>query len=161
MTLVDAWGPGNARASSGGETRIIRSIYGDDATSCGMAARSLRLWKEHERRWKTGLYIRTGVLFLAPKDDAYIAASINALAAEGIGLETLDPSEVSRRYPQLNLAGGHGLEPVDSILLETEAGVLFARQNCRTVVNHFVREGGEYIAAEARPQKTKFWSSIH
>ncbi|MFQ5790790.1 MAG: FAD-dependent oxidoreductase, partial [Acidobacteriota bacterium] len=28
VTLLDAWGPGNARASSGGETRIIRGTYG-------------------------------------------------------------------------------------------------------------------------------------
>jgi sarcosine oxidase len=154
VTLVDAWGPGNARASSGGETRIIRSIYGDDVTSVRMAARSLKLWKEHERRWNTDLYIRTGALFLGPKDDPYIAASVNALAAEGIGLETLDPSELSRRYPQFNLAAGHLLEPVDSILLETEAGVLFARRNCRTVVSHFVLEGGEFRLAEARPTKT-------
>jgi hypothetical protein len=25
VTLIDAWGPGNARASSGGETRVIRT----------------------------------------------------------------------------------------------------------------------------------------
>ena len=29
VTLIDAWGPGHARASSGGETRIIRATYGD------------------------------------------------------------------------------------------------------------------------------------
>ena len=28
VTLLDAWGPGNSRASSGGETRIIRGTYG-------------------------------------------------------------------------------------------------------------------------------------
>jgi glycine/D-amino acid oxidase-like deaminating enzyme len=28
VTLVDAWGPGNSRASSGGETRTIRVTYG-------------------------------------------------------------------------------------------------------------------------------------
>ena len=28
VTLVDAWGPGNSRASSGGETRVIRGTYG-------------------------------------------------------------------------------------------------------------------------------------
>src|SRR5947207_5496586 len=28
VTLLDAWGPGNSRASSGGETRVIRTIYG-------------------------------------------------------------------------------------------------------------------------------------
>lgn len=29
VTLIDAWGAGNARASSGGETRVIRAVYGD------------------------------------------------------------------------------------------------------------------------------------
>src|SRR5437868_14626258 len=28
VTLIDAWGPGNSRASSGGETRVMRAIYG-------------------------------------------------------------------------------------------------------------------------------------
>ncbi len=28
VTLLDAWGPGNSRASSGGETRVIRGTYG-------------------------------------------------------------------------------------------------------------------------------------
>jgi hypothetical protein len=28
VTLIDAWGPGNSRASSGGETRTIRATYG-------------------------------------------------------------------------------------------------------------------------------------
>src|SRR5229473_888232 len=27
VTLLDAWGPGNSRASSGGETRVIRGTY--------------------------------------------------------------------------------------------------------------------------------------
>ena len=31
VTLVDAHGPGNSRASSGGETRQIRAGYGDRA----------------------------------------------------------------------------------------------------------------------------------
>src|SRR5882672_8677997 len=28
VTLLDAWGPGNSRASSGGETRVMRGAYG-------------------------------------------------------------------------------------------------------------------------------------
>ena len=38
VTLVDAWGPGNARASSGGETRVIRATYGARAIYTKMAA---------------------------------------------------------------------------------------------------------------------------
>ncbi len=152
VTLIDAWGPGNSRASSGDKTRIIRSIYGNDITSVRMAARSLALWKEHQQRWQTQLYIQSGAIFLAPKDDPYIAACIAALAAEEVAFEKLSASEASRRYPQFNMAGREAsLERVDSVLVEPEAGILFARQNCRTVVEHFVEEGGEYRMAEGRP----------
>lgn len=41
VTIVDAWGPGNMRASSGGETRVIRGSYGDRAIYTRMAARAL------------------------------------------------------------------------------------------------------------------------
>src|SRR4029078_59372 len=43
VTLVDAWAPGHARASSGGETRIIRATYGTRAIYTKMALRALEL----------------------------------------------------------------------------------------------------------------------
>src|SRR6267142_5988428 len=49
--LLDAWGPGNSRASSGGETRVIRATYGPDRVYVEMVARSLQLWRENETRW--------------------------------------------------------------------------------------------------------------
>src|SRR5215831_14039356 len=64
VTLLDAWGPGNSRASSGGETRVIRGIYGQDRIYTRMAARAFRLWKENEERWKRKLYRRTGALWM-------------------------------------------------------------------------------------------------
>ena len=50
VTLVDAWGPGNARASSGGETRIIRATYGQRAIYTRMTLRALELWRDFDRR---------------------------------------------------------------------------------------------------------------
>ena len=55
VTLLDAWGPGNARSSSGGETRVIRGAYGLDQFYTKLAARSLDLWKQHEVRWQRKL----------------------------------------------------------------------------------------------------------
>ena len=55
VTLLDAWGPGNSRASSGGETRVMRGAYGHDRGSTEMAARALKLWEKYERRWKRTL----------------------------------------------------------------------------------------------------------
>jgi sarcosine oxidase len=40
VTLIDAWGPGHVRASSGGETRVIRATYGTHTIYTAMAARA-------------------------------------------------------------------------------------------------------------------------
>jgi glycine/D-amino acid oxidase-like deaminating enzyme len=149
VTLIDAWGAGNSRASSGGETRIIRSIYGNDRTSVRLAARSLALWKEHEQRWQKALYVRTGMLFLATKDDPFLAESQSALADENIGFESLSVAEASRRFPQISF------EDIGTVLFEQDAGALFARENCSTVVEHLVAEGGEFITAAARRPSIK------
>src|ERR1700747_241654 len=63
VTLLDAWGPGNSRASSGGETRIIRATYGSGRIYTQMAARALQLWQEHEQQWNLKLFFRTGVIW--------------------------------------------------------------------------------------------------
>src|SRR5687768_11782715 len=52
VTLLDAWGPGNPRASSGGETRVIRGIYGPSEIYTRMTARALEVWKAAQRDWK-------------------------------------------------------------------------------------------------------------
>src|SRR5579859_7580700 len=49
VTLLDAWGPGNSRQSSGGETRVIRATYGPVGIHTQMVARALQLWQENER----------------------------------------------------------------------------------------------------------------
>ena len=51
VTLLDAWGAGHSRASSGGETRIIRCAYGNDNVSARFAKRAFELWRESEREW--------------------------------------------------------------------------------------------------------------
>ena len=55
VTLLDAWGPGNARASSGGDTRVIRGIYGGNRRYVELTARAFALWWEHEARWQRRL----------------------------------------------------------------------------------------------------------
>src|SRR5215470_9641220 len=66
VTLVDAWGPGNSRASSGGETRTIRATYGPaHSLYVKMVARALQLWQDYERRWQVKLFFRSGALRMA------------------------------------------------------------------------------------------------
>src|SRR6266850_1637952 len=44
VTLLDTWGPGNSRASSGGETRVMRGAYGPNQPYTNLAARAMELW---------------------------------------------------------------------------------------------------------------------
>ncbi len=146
VTLLDAWGPGNSRASSGGETRIIRATYGPAVHYTRMAARALQLWKEHEKRWNRKLFHRSGVLWMAGgADDAFERASLDALRAAGITFAELSAAEAGQRFPQINFAN------VNWCIWERESGFLPARGNCRIVLEHFLAEGGEYREVSVAP----------
>ena len=45
VTLIDAHGPAHSRASSGGESRIIRMGYGPDEIYTRSAVHSLKRWE--------------------------------------------------------------------------------------------------------------------
>src|SRR6187549_2667923 len=51
VTLIDAWGAGNSRSSSGDETRVIRSTYGGHEIYFDLNVRALELWKENQNRF--------------------------------------------------------------------------------------------------------------
>lgn len=67
VILLDAYGPSNARASSGGETRIIRMGYGTDEIYTRSSQRSLAQWKSFCMATGKPLFHETGVLWLAGK----------------------------------------------------------------------------------------------
>src|SRR5215510_12899910 len=60
VTLVDAYGAGNNRSSSGDESRVIRMGYGSDTLYARWAADSLQLWQELFRATGHSLFIKTG-----------------------------------------------------------------------------------------------------
>ena len=137
VTLVDAWGPGNSRASSGGETRVIRAVYGADRLYVQWAARSLEAWREAERLWGVRLYHPAGVLWMCGADEGYLRSSIPLLADEGLSLAELGLDEARRRFPQIDFTG------LRSVFFEKTAGYLMARRACRAVAEAFARVGGE------------------
>ena len=145
VTLVDAWGPGNSRASSGGETRVIRGTYGPDRIYVQMVARALELWRENERRWGRRLYHRTGALWMAGKDDRYEKASLPLLREAGLAFEELTAAEAAKRYPQINF------DRVEWAIVEKDAGYLTARFACQAVLEGFLAEGGEYRQLSVTP----------
>jgi glycine/D-amino acid oxidase-like deaminating enzyme len=147
VTLIDAWGPGNSRASSGGETRVIRGVYGSDRIYTQMAARAFQLWAENEKRWRTKLYRRTGALWMIADEGTFVRDSMPLLRESHFPYEELTAAEAARRYPQISFEG------IRWALLEKEAGYLLARRACAQVVEGFVAEGGTYRQAAVRPGK--------
>ena len=145
VTVVDAWGPGNMRASSGGETRVIRGSYGDRAIYTKMAARALTLWKDREREWGRPLYTRTGALWMFGKDDAFAKASVPVMAEAGFSAERPPIEEARRRWAQISFDG------ISSTLFEPEAGYLLARRSCAEVLERARSLGAEYRIGAARP----------
>jgi glycine/D-amino acid oxidase-like deaminating enzyme len=153
VTLVDAWGPGNSRASSGDDSRVIRGSYGPNAIYTGMVARSLPLWRENERRWGLRLFHRTGAIWIAGGSDAYEKASVGNLKAAGLPFETLDHAECRRRFPQADWVG------LDWAIFEQDAGYLLARRACQAVMEGLVAEGGRYVQERANAPNLDRWKA--
>lgn len=139
VTLLDAWGPGNSRASSGGETRIMRGTYGPGQPYTETAARALKLWTKYERRWKKQFLHRTGVLWMVSShDDAYERGSLEPLREAKIRFQELSTAQMKKRWPQVNFSGVHWG------IFEPDCGYLDARASCQAVVEAFIGQGGEY-----------------
>jgi glycine/D-amino acid oxidase-like deaminating enzyme len=147
VTLLDAWGPGNSRASSGGETRIMRGTYGPDQPYTELAARALRLWQKYERRWKCQLLHRTGVLWMvSSRDDAYERGSLAMLREARIKFQEFSTPEMKKRWPQINISNVHWG------IYEPEYGYLDARGSCQAVVDAFIAGGGAYRQLAVSPE---------
>jgi sarcosine oxidase len=149
VALLDGWGPGNSRSSSGGETRIMRATYGPDQPYTEMAARALRLWTKYERRWKRQFLHRSGVLWMVSRrDDGFERGSIRMLRAAKIKYKELSPAQMQKRWPQINFEG------IQWGIFEPECGYLDARASCAAVVQAFESAGGEYRQiAVTQPQE--------
>jgi monomeric sarcosine oxidase len=142
VTLLDAWGPGNARSSSAGETRVMRGTYGADHLYTKMAAHATRLWKEHDKRWNRRLFRPAGVLWMvAGDDDQYERGALPVLREADVRFEELSTAEMTRRWPQINF------EDVRWGICEPDGGFLCANAACRAVLDGFITEGGEYKQA--------------
>ena len=139
VTLLDAYGGGNSRASSGGETRIIRMGYGPDALYTRSAIRSLAAWKDLFASTGSNLFVNCGMLWLGTNDDQYSEGVDVTLTAERVPHERLTPDDLRRRFSQFNL------ENVDFAVFEPGSGVLLARRAVTAVLDDCLRSGVQYV----------------
>jgi len=143
VALVDAYGAGHARASSGGESRIIRVSYGGDPIYSAMAQASLPVWAAlSDRQGRLPILHRTGVLWVSPADDDYMGRSLAWLRDRGLAHEAFDRAGLTARFPQMSFREG------EAGFLETTSGALIAGRGVRAVV---ADAGLQVVVAKAGP----------
>jgi len=149
VLLVEAYGPAHTRASSGGESRIIRMSYGADEIYTRWSKNSLVQWKQLFAAARDRLFHQTGVLWLAGEGDERLSQSIATLKRCAIKHEVMERAALAKRYPQVNF------DAVERGLLEPDSGVLMARRATACVVQDAVKRGVSLEMAQIVPPLAK------
>jgi len=150
VTVVDSFGAGNSRQTSGGETRGVRSSYGDRPHGLQWthwATEAMRRWKQWDEDGADlllpRLYYETGDLIMREEMEPYLEDTMANWDAVGVEYETLGPDEITRRWPWIRPEG------ITTALYEPHAGIVRARRAIESVAERFLREGGEIRLAHA------------
>ena len=142
VALMEAYGPAHSRASSGGETRIIRMGYGADELYTRWSQQSLEQWKKFFRASKAPLFHETGVLWLGGEDDSQLRRTAATLKRCKVRYEEFDRAALEEKYPQVSF------EDIKAGILEPHSGVLMARRAVAMLVEDALRLGVEYCSAQ-------------
>lgn len=145
VTVVDQFEPGDRRASSGGETRLLRCSHGTDRVYTPMARRARELWRELEDESGEDLFLECGVAWFAHREDGWEGASERALTEQGIPVERLDLASAARLFPSFR---GDDLA---FVLLEPQAGVLRAQRAVQVLATQAAAHGARIVRGRARP----------
>lgn len=145
VTLVEAYGPANGRASSGDHSRVIRAGYGALDHYTRWATASLADW--HWLATKTGepLVVESGALFLGAPGSAHLADTAATLRACGVTHDCLDAAAVASRYPQLGVIG------LGDAVFEARGGAIRARRAVQAAVALGRAGGVQYRQALVMP----------
>ena len=156
VRLVDAYGPGNSRATSGDETRGVRSSYGDRGVRGELwtrwANQAIDRWAAFDDQWgremKVHLFFKTGDFIFRPAAEVFTDRTQELWKALRIPFEVPKVEDVARTYPQFNLT------KITFALYDPRAGVVRARRACEVLAEAFRQSGGEvfmgYAAMGAR-----------
>jgi monomeric sarcosine oxidase len=147
--LLDAYGVGHSRATSGDETRIIRSSHGADAFYTRWARDAREAWQRLGDETGERIFVPAGALWFAHRDNGFETASEAALREQGVPVERLSPDELANRWPQF------AVEDIAFGVFEPEGGVLMARRGVVTVASAFSKAGGAFEVASATPGATR------
>lgn len=153
VTQVEQYGVANSRATSGDETRGIRSSYGDRSVSAELwtawARKSIQRWREFDeefgKRFGTKFFFTTGDVIFRDKPEPFTTRTQELWTAQGVKFEKITADEAKHRWPQIN---GEGSEVV---LYEPDAGVARARDSIQALGAVARDAGVEFRLARMTP----------
>ena len=142
VTLVDQYGPGNSRATSGGESRQIRAVYGEREIYTKWVLEAFDRWQAREAEWGKKLFFRTGQLSLAPEWTKELIETRKVFDRLGVKYDLVKLDDLVRQYPQMNMNN------VGVAMSTPSTGVLKAREGCVAVAQAFEKKGGRFVTAK-------------
>ena len=152
VTLVDMYGAGNSRSTSGDESRGVRSSYGDRPQGelwMQWAVKAMERWKEFDAQFgipaKNQIYFTTGDLIMRADWEPFLTQTRAWWEKNKIPHETLPVEEVRKRWPVF------GIDDIKAVLYEPGAGVVRARRATQLVAEVFQREGGRIVIGRVVP----------
>jgi len=144
VTLLDQYGPGNSRSASGGETRGVRSSYGNSPHGLqwgGWAVRAMEKWKAWDEQYSDAmlpkLFYTTGDIIMRDEMTPFMEQTVANWDVLGRDYEVLTADEVRYRWPVVHTPD------VNVAIYEPDAGVVRARRAMESVAQVFQQEGGE------------------
>lgn len=152
VTLVDAYGPGNARATSGDESRGVRSSYGDKVgivgdTWCSWARESMKKWVAFDDEWgkqfRLNVYHKTGDLIMRTEWDNFQLRTKVLWDRLKVPYNILSPDDVRKAFPVMMI------DDITAILYEPDAGVVRARRATQAAASAFEVLGGKIVIGRA------------
>ncbi len=150
VTLIDAYGAGNSRSTSGDESRGIRSSYGDRTSGelwTPWARESLKRWGAFEAEWgpvfRTKFFHVTGDVIMREKDEPFLKRTLELWKANNVVHEVLTGDEVRKRWPVINA------DDTTIAIYEPDAGVARARASTQAVAAIGVKMGVNFIQSRA------------
>jgi glycine/D-amino acid oxidase-like deaminating enzyme len=158
VTLVDMFGPGNSRSTSGDETRGVRTSYGDRPHGelwMQWANVAIERWKqwdaEYSKPLRMRLFFTTGDLILRADWEPFLVQTRAWWEKNGIAHETISVDEVRKRWPQI------ATKDIAAVLYEPNAGVVRARRSTEAVAEVFQQEGGRLVIGRVIPPEPGFF----
>lgn len=145
VTLVDAYGPANGRASSSDHSRVIRAGYGAAEIYTTWATEALADWQWLAKKSQEPLVEECGALFLGATGSPHLADTAATLTASGVTHERLDAAAVASRYPQIGVIG------LGAAIYEARGGVIRARRAVAAAVATAGAYGACYRQAQVVP----------